>query len=321
MNARQEKPARLSPEAAGLVETYFGRVHGALLVAATGECEETVEDLRAHVYEQIAETAGTPDDVARVLADLGTPEVLAAQCADLGLESSDKQEVAPRKPSPFAGSVLGLPYDLRPPTPERIASRWWDPLNPRILVPRVFGVGWDVNFGAVAVRLGLVRPDDEDVPFGSVPTSYLALAVVLPVAIAAVLAVLIVLYQSGLPAQVPVHWGISGAPDRFDGKDSALVLPVLMTVFGLVVVAGAWLGQRRPLSRVAAGALATLFATISTSVYVQELAAAAGGRDDLVMFAGLALALALPFALLVTLSRIGRAAEVRRDLAKKGDLS
>ena len=47
-----------------------------------------------------------------------------------------------------------VPYDFRPPTLERARSRWWDPDEPRLFVPQVFGVGWTINVGRL---VGLVR--------------------------------------------------------------------------------------------------------------------------------------------------------------------
>lgn len=40
-----------------------------------------------------------------------------------------------------------LPYDLRPPTVQRVTQRLWDPDNPALLVGTPFGVGWTVNLG------------------------------------------------------------------------------------------------------------------------------------------------------------------------------
>jgi hypothetical protein len=55
------------------------------------------------------------------------------------------------------GRVLGVvPYDFRPPTRERVKERLWNPESDQILSPEVFGVGWTVNAGAVARKLGLV---------------------------------------------------------------------------------------------------------------------------------------------------------------------
>lgn len=47
-------------------------------------------------------------------------------------------------------------------TDPRATDRWWDPSNPAILVPKSFGIGWDVNLAALAVKTGLIRPDDLD---------------------------------------------------------------------------------------------------------------------------------------------------------------
>lgn len=46
----------------------------------------------------------------------------------------------------WQGSVFGLPYDFRFPTLERVQSTLWNKDNPQLLVPKMFGVGWDINF-------------------------------------------------------------------------------------------------------------------------------------------------------------------------------
>jgi Family of unknown function (DUF5808) len=65
-----------------------------------------------------------------------------------------------RKPTAdrtWHGSVAGIvPYDLRPPTVERTWSRVWNPDDDRILTPHFFGVGWTVNVGRIARKLGVV---------------------------------------------------------------------------------------------------------------------------------------------------------------------
>jgi uncharacterized membrane protein len=50
------------------------------------------------------------------------------------------------------GTILGLPYDWRRPTIARAKSRLWNPNEPRVFVPRVFGIGWDINFARVFRR-------------------------------------------------------------------------------------------------------------------------------------------------------------------------
>lgn len=306
-----------APEALAVIEAYFARVSDALLSRGAAGCEDAVADLRAHVFEELVGGAGTPADAERVLAELGAPESLARECAEAWGGGGAARALR------SSGRVLGMPYELLPPTAERVASRWWDPMNPHIIVPRLFGLGWTVNFGALAVALGLVRPDDEDVPFGEVPGTWLALALVLPLALTLGLAVLIAAYQGGLPDRVAIHFGLTGTPDGFAAKGPALLAPLGMTAFGVGLALWAWLRRRPPLARAAAGALASMLAALSVAVYGQEVAVAHGVKGIAILLSGIAVSLVLPFALLVVLSRVGRAAEQRRDLgttSRRGSL-
>ncbi len=53
----------------------------------------------------------------------------------------------------WSGRFLLVPYDFRPPTPRRFMERMWNPHDPRIFTPHVFGVGWSVNWYQVLSRL------------------------------------------------------------------------------------------------------------------------------------------------------------------------
>ena len=54
----------------------------------------------------------------------------------------------------WEGTVAGfVPYDFRMPTVERARSRWWNPDEPRLFVPQVFGVGWTINVARVVGHL------------------------------------------------------------------------------------------------------------------------------------------------------------------------
>lgn len=44
------------------------------------------------------------------------------------------------------GTILGIPYDFRLPTLERIREKVWNKDTSRIFMPRIFGVGWSINF-------------------------------------------------------------------------------------------------------------------------------------------------------------------------------
>jgi hypothetical protein len=46
----------------------------------------------------------------------------------------------------WTGRVAGVPYDFRPPTVERALAKVWDPENPSLIAPTVWGVGWTINF-------------------------------------------------------------------------------------------------------------------------------------------------------------------------------
>lgn len=55
------------------------------------------------------------------------------------------------------GKLLGMPYDWRRPTLARARERLWNVDERHVLVPKVFGWGWDVNLAEVARRLRLRR--------------------------------------------------------------------------------------------------------------------------------------------------------------------
>ena len=60
----------------------------------------------------------------------------------------------PKQERTWHGVVFGkVPYDLRPPTFDRLKAVIWNPRNSRMVVPTAFGVGWTVNLAAVRARL------------------------------------------------------------------------------------------------------------------------------------------------------------------------
>ncbi|WP_330183740.1 hypothetical protein OHB26_09000 [Nocardia sp. NBC_01503] len=56
-------------------------------------------------------------------------------------------EPAPTESTPPdpQGKFLGVPYDWRRPTWDRVKSRWWNPDEPKFLTPKSFGWGYDFN--------------------------------------------------------------------------------------------------------------------------------------------------------------------------------
>ena len=58
---------------------------------------------------------------------------------------------------PRTGSFWGLPFDWRTPSWRRIKANIWNPHGDRIVVPKSFGWGYEVNVHALLRKLGLLR--------------------------------------------------------------------------------------------------------------------------------------------------------------------
>ena len=43
------------------------------------------------------------------------------------------------------GEIMFVPYDFRPFSVKRVQERWWNPDDPRLFTPHVFGAGWSIN--------------------------------------------------------------------------------------------------------------------------------------------------------------------------------
>lgn len=60
----------------------------------------------------------------------------------------------PAESRSWHGRVLGVPYDFRVPTVDRLRARMWSPGDPQLLTPQVVGLGWTLNVGRL-VRLAV----------------------------------------------------------------------------------------------------------------------------------------------------------------------
>lgn len=307
-----------------MIDDYFARFRVEAMAAGAQGWEDAVVDLRAHVCDRLQDSAGLPEDAVRVLAELGTTEALVAAYRDASPDD-DSDGLLPDDVSPAGtGRFLGAPYDLRvAKSSGRCASRSWNPLDRRVVVPKAVGIGWTVNFGALAVRTHLVSPDDEDIPFGAVPPRIVVATLAAPFAALAAFVVLAAVSWADLPAQVPIHWGISGHADGYGSRGTYLVFLSVLAVVPVAEAVWLHLRRRRPFTRVAASALSLSFTTLALALLCQTLFTLDGGTWVWPTCVGLVLMLALPFALLVGVSRIGRAAEQRHDLSgnsAKGNL-
>lgn len=297
----------LPADAQALVDEYLRSVRAAMSGLDPQIVDETVDGLLAHLTEELRPGA-TAAAVQAALSDLGPADAFAPASAAGALEEQS---------SAAAGTLLGMPYDLRIPTPERVASRWWNPSEPRILMPRVFGLGWSVNFGALAVRLNLIEPDAEESPFASVPQAAFLGALALPVVFTVAIAVSFLVMRESLPAQLPTHWGLSGRPDDFADRGTAFGLLLAMAALPTAYAVGSVLLKRPPLNRGVAIAFAAFFAGIAASVWAITLVTVLTPvvspwlQLPIVMAAFLT-----PAAVLVFLARAGRAADIRSDLGR-----
>lgn len=57
----------------------------------------------------------------------------------------------------LTGTFLRVPYDFRWPTPRRLREKLWNPQDPRVFTPHIFGWGWALNFYTLGRRLGLIQ--------------------------------------------------------------------------------------------------------------------------------------------------------------------
>jgi uncharacterized protein DUF1648/uncharacterized protein DUF5808 len=304
-----------SRDAAAVIDDYFARLATATEAVRARIGADELAELRAHVDDRLGVTPGTAADVTRVLAELGSPEELARAFAAEAAEYDAAPDAVDGRPSALVGRVLGMPYDVRPPTTDRVALRLWNPTDPRILVPKAFGMGWTVNFGALAVKTHLVRPDDEDDAFAAVPDGVVTATLAAPAAVAVAVVVLAAVAWPTLPANVPVHWNGAGHVDGYSSRGVAVLWLIVMAVVPVLLAAWVHTRRRRRFNRVVASALSLGFAVFSLAILVQTVVAAGGGTGMWPTWLGIGGFLVLPFVLLVAVSRLGSAAERRRDLS------
>lgn len=229
------------------------------------------------------------DDVAAHLGALPAADRRAAlaDLHDLLAEGVDPADLGPAadyaaalgnsaeaEPAETLGHVLGLPLDIRGTTDSRVRSRIFDPSDPRLLVPRVLGAGWRLNYGALAVRLGLLRPDDYDEEvLAHIPAGVARVTRAMPWIVAAkTVTWAAVAWRTG--ERVPSNWDVSG---RVTGwSDRRIVLPALVAI---ATGAAAW-GSRATTAddRLVRQALATSAGATTTAIAL--LTAWTAGRPD-----------------------------------------
>ena len=219
------------PAAPDPLSDYVAQVRAHLGAAAPALAEDLAE-----LDASLRETADSQGYQA-ALAAYGPAADYAAALRGSG--AADDQAGRPGE-RPLVRRVLGVPTALSPRGLVHRAARSFSPADP-LLVPRAYGIGWDVNLGALAVRAGLAHPDDLDDDLDLAPAQMTALSLV-----PALLALGV--------AATGTHWAPRGprqgragrAPADGRGPAVALLPPALAAAaLGAVdVLGGASLPQR-----------------------------------------------------------------------------
>lgn len=156
-------------EAADPLADYVARVR-ARLGGAAPALEEDLAELAASLHEAAAAQGQEAALAAHGPADRYAAALIGA--TGVAGDQADESSGGSRRPAP---RVLGVPVALSPRGLSERAARSFSPADP-VLVPRAYGVGWDLNLGALAVRAGLAHPDDLDDDLSLGPAQSVALS-------------------------------------------------------------------------------------------------------------------------------------------------
>ena len=283
---------QLNPTTRAAADAWLDAAVGAV---PAGLRDDLRDELTIALCEGLDADAG-PDELAAVVADLGPVDAAAADGSEPGV-----------------GTWFGIPYDVRPLTGERLKETLWDPADPRLLRRRAFGAGWDLNFGALFVRLGLIEPDAEDEPFAATPHEAFVLGAALPALLAAAVVAHYAVRGRSLPHRLPSHWDAAGRPDRWVTKGRAAATDLAVSL-GAAALGTAAAGSRTHgagrAARLAVAAGAATFAATTTVARPLPKGAWWVGPGLVTGIVGSAGATLLGLAL------AGRDAERRRDLGR-----
>lgn len=195
-------------------------------------------------------------------------------------------------------------------------ERWWDPSDPRIFVPRAIGIGWDINFGAIAVKLGWIREDDlDDDVIAAIPHRYRKVAETAVVASAGLafgaLATTSVAQNAARQTRRPSerNSNLLARPGR--GKRSNH-LARFTSGLGVVAVTAFAATRTQPADRLVTGAIATGVNTAVGLDALESVTSSAAGRGLLKTGQALAL-LGLPLGIVTAGIRRGLANVVEKS--------
>lgn len=301
-NTNSNETEKLTAKA--IIDAYLKRLDKALEGIPEPLAADIYKEIQAHIDDSIRAGGDDPQFVRAVLEDLGEPDEYVKGYTETGRFTAKSNRTFKPKGT---GTILGVPYDITKPTVSKLANRLWNPTDPRIFVPRVFGVGWDINFGAVAVKLGLLRPDDEsESPFSHVPKRPLIVSILIIVLFNIASIIIAALLYHRLPANVPTHYGFGGQPDRFRSPLAASVVLIgPQVVLTVVLLYAAFVKQASRFSQVVSVAVLFFVSIIGTGLYIDSAYYALNGKIAFYPALPVIVGLAAMFAILVFFSRLG----------------
>ena len=74
-------------------------------------------------------------------------DALSAATLALTAAAAGNELRKPKRRRDWRGELLGIPYDFRKPSAEKLKRAYWAPTDRRVIKPRALGVGWDLNVG------------------------------------------------------------------------------------------------------------------------------------------------------------------------------
>lgn len=262
--------ADLKGDVSARVLEYLSAIEAGLCAVRQPMAADVTAETASYLFDSLSPDS-TLADLEALIDELGpADEYAAAMCAEVRAGVPAPHAAAGALPDvggPGSGTVFGIPYDVRMPTTERIRSRWWNPADPRVFMPRAWGAGWDLNFGALAVKTRLIRPDDQDEPFEDVPEVWLWVALAIPMLTCAALSGLWAISAASLPAELPVHWGISGKADDFAPANTALGMLLALALAPTIWAVASFVTGRSKAARALVCSFAVMLTTLSAVIY------------------------------------------------------
>ncbi|MDO5711801.1 MAG: DUF1648 domain-containing protein [Micrococcales bacterium] len=259
------------------IESYLRAVSTNLTALSARDRHAVMTDLASLLREDAARVG--PD---AAIAALGSP-------ADYATGIFDAWSLDGPVDAQPQGHIGPVPVDLRGPSVARLTARFFDPSDPHVFTPRLFGAGWGINLGAVAVRLRLLRPDDVDAAvLAAVPRGATVATLAVPAAVAASVLATLCTRAGDLPDRLPTHWDIAGEPNAFAAK--RLVLACLAALVSVPLVPAVDAAARRaPVEeQLVWNAQALLWSGLGASLAGVTMTNARGGRHGNLVLLGLA---------------------------------